>query len=100
MRIMKSLSVLFLLLVLPVVAVAQASDSICHPRHELQISPIPLVGAGVVAMAANGAERSVPADGGTKSHNRLDDVLQFSPLVATWGLKACGVEGRSDWKRQ
>ncbi|WP_407404079.1 phosphatase PAP2 family protein [Sodaliphilus sp.] len=96
---MKSLSVFFLLLVLPVVAVAQASDSICHPRHELQISPIPLVGAGVVAMAANGAERSVPADGGTKSHNRLDDVLQFSPLVATWGLKACGVEGRSDWKR-
>lgn len=99
MKIMKSLSVFFLLLVLPVVVVAQTTDSICHPLHELQISPAPLVGAGLVAMATNGAERTVLADGGTKSHNRLDDVLQFSPLVATWGLKACGVEGRSDWKR-
>ncbi|MGQ1929470.1 phosphatase PAP2 family protein [Ornithobacterium rhinotracheale] len=32
-------------------------------------------------------------------HNKIDDIAQFSPAMAAFGLKALGVEGKNNWKK-
>jgi membrane-associated phospholipid phosphatase len=58
-----------------------------------------LVGAGIVLSAADLQTRQLRTDYLPSFRYRYDDYLQFSPLAITYGLKLCGVEGRSSWER-
>lgn len=58
-----------------------------------------LVGAGVVLSAADLQTRELRTDYLPSFRYHYDDYLQFSPLALTYGLKLCGVEGRSSWER-
>ena len=58
-----------------------------------------LVGAGIVLSAADLQTRELRTDYLPSFRYRYDDYLQFSPLAITYGLKLCGVEGRSSWER-
>ena len=58
-----------------------------------------LVGAGIVLSAADLQTRALRTDYLPTFRYRYDDYLQFSPLALTYGLKLCGVEGRSSWER-
>lgn len=65
---------------------------------------IPYVGLGLVASGF--AVRSQKEDFRElrhyfkpNFHTTWDNYTQYTPFLAAWALKACGVEGRSSWKR-
>lgn len=58
-----------------------------------------LVGAGVILSAADIQTRELRTDYLPTFRYRYDDYLQFAPAVLAYGLRLCGVEGRSSWER-
>ncbi|MBQ0114888.1 MAG: phosphatase PAP2 family protein [Bacteroidales bacterium] len=69
------------------------------PVRELSFAGVPFVTGGFVAKANNEDFRKARTDLEPDYHHTIDNMTQFAPVVATWGLKALGVEGRSGWAR-
>lgn len=58
-----------------------------------------LIGGGIILSAADHQTRALRTDYLPSFRYHYDDYLQFSPLALAYGLKFCGVEGRSSWER-
>ncbi len=54
---------------------------------------------GFIAKADKKNFRRARVDFEPKFHNTMDNYTQYIPLAAVWGMKAFGVEGRSNWPR-
>ena len=60
---------------------------------------VPLIVSGLIVKSNDDHFRSLRNAYISTFRNHYDDYLQYVPLVATFGLKAAGVEGRSSWGR-
>ena len=60
---------------------------------------VPLIVSGLIVKSNDDHFRSLRNAYIPIFRNHYDDYLQYVPLVATFGLKAAGVEGRSSWGR-
>lgn len=69
------------------------------PVKEFSFTPIPLLLNGFVAKTVKRDFRKARVDFEPKFHKRFDDYIQYIPLATAWGLRALGVEGRSNWPR-
>lgn len=59
----------------------------------------PLIVGGVAMMYYDRDFRELRNDYSPKFNRHYDDYLQYAPLALTWGLKTCGLRGRSSWGR-
>lgn len=69
------------------------------PGKEFSFTTIPLVLGGFIVKADKKNFRRARTDLEPQFHNVLDNFTQYIPLATAWGLKAFGVEGRSNWSR-
>ena len=60
---------------------------------------VPLIIGGVISHGIDKHFRSMRNTYMPNYKCRVDDYLQYAPLVAQFGVKACGVKGRSSWGR-
>lgn len=60
---------------------------------------VPLIVSGLIVKSNDDHFRSLRNAYISTFRNHYDDYLQYVPLVATFGLKAAGVEGQSSWGR-
>ncbi len=68
-------------------------------KRDMTLASVPYVTLGVALHAVKRDVRKVNNDINEGFHNKADDYIQYSPLLLTWGLKATGYEGRSQWGR-
>ena len=68
-------------------------------KRDLSLTSVPYLTLGFVAHAIKHDIRKINHDINWGFHNKLDDYLQFAPLALTYGLKATGYQGRSQWGR-
>lgn len=68
-------------------------------RRDLSLASVPYITLGIIAHAYKRDIRKVNNDLNSGFHNKADDYIQYAPLLLTWGLKATGYEGRSQWGR-
>jgi len=68
-------------------------------KRDLTLASVPYIVFGVTAHSIKRDIRKVNNDINTGFHNRADDYLQWAPLALTYGLKATGYQGRSQWGR-
>jgi len=68
-------------------------------KRDLSLASAPYITLGIAFHAIKRDIRKVNSDINGGFHNKADDYVQFAPLVLTWGLKATGYEGRSQWGR-
>lgn len=68
-------------------------------KRDLTFASVPYLTLGIALRAIKRDVRKVNTDINSGFHNKVDDYLQYSPLVFTYGLKATGYEGRSQWGR-
>ncbi|WP_418982168.1 phosphatase PAP2 family protein [Alistipes sp.] len=59
----------------------------------------PLILGGVAMMYYDRDFRELRNDYSPKFNRHYDNYLQYAPLALTWGMKACGLKGRSSWGR-
>ncbi len=69
------------------------------PVKEFSFTTVPLVAGGFIVKGIKKNFRRARVDFEPKFHNTMDNYTQYVPLAAAWGLKAFGVEGRSNWSR-
>ena len=67
--------------------------------YKMLYAGVPLVGAGIALSSSNENFKSFRNEYARQYHTRYDDYLQYSPALVMLGMKACGVEGRSSWRR-
>lgn len=68
-------------------------------KRDLTLASLPYVAFGGAAHAIKKDVRKVNRDINSGFHNKADDYIQYAPLALTWGLKAAGYKGRSQWGR-
>ena len=68
-------------------------------KRDLSLASVPYITLGLAAHAIKRDIRKVNNDINSGFHNRADDYIQYAPMVLTYGLKATGYEGRSQWGR-
>lgn len=68
-------------------------------KRDLSLASVPYIVLGITAHSIKRDIRKVNSDINTGFHNRADDYLQWAPLALTYGLKATGYQGRSQWGR-
>ena len=68
-------------------------------KRDLSLASVPYIVLGITAHSIKRDVRKVNNDINTGFHNRADDYIQWAPLALTYGLKATGYEGRSQWGR-
>lgn len=68
-------------------------------KRDLTLASVPYIVLGITTHAIKRDVRKVNNDINTGFHNRADDYLQWAPMALTYGLKATGYEGRSQWGR-
>lgn len=68
-------------------------------KRDLTLSSVPYIALGIAAHAIKRDVRKVNNDINSGFHNKADDYIQYAPLALTWGLKAAGYKGRSQWGR-
>ena len=68
-------------------------------KRDMTFASVPYLTLGIALHAIKRDVRKVNNDINEGFHNRADDYIQYSPLLLTWGLKAAGYEGRSQWGR-
>ena len=68
-------------------------------KRDLTLASVPYIVLGVSAHAIKRDVRKVNNDINTGFHNRADDYIQWAPMALTYGLKAFGYQGRSQWGR-
>ncbi len=111
---LSTLQLLLSLLLLPFAAQAQA-DSLpagggnsfaqrfehhtSSKAYRMTFVSVPLIVGGTVMMSFDRDFRELRNGYSEQFDHDYDDYLQYSPLVLTYGLKACGVRSRSSWGR-
>ena len=68
-------------------------------KRDFTLASVPYLTLGIAFHAIKKDVRKVNSDINKGFHNKADDYLQYAPLALTWGLKATGYEGRSQWGR-
>ena len=68
-------------------------------KRDLSLASVPYIFFGITTHAIKRDIRKVNNDINSGFHNRADDYIQFAPMLLTYGLKATGYEGRSQWGR-
>ena len=68
-------------------------------KRDLTLASVPYIVLGITAHTIKRDVRKVNTDINTGFHNRADDYIQWAPLALTYGLKATGYQGRSQWGR-
>lgn len=68
-------------------------------RRDMTLACVPYLTLGFALHAIKQDIRKVNTDINEGFHNKADDYIQYAPLLLTWGLKATGYEGRSQWGR-
>jgi len=68
-------------------------------KRDLSFASVPYIALGFAARAVKKDIRKVNLDINAGFHNKADDYVQYAPLALTYGLKAFGYEGRSQWGR-
>ena len=68
-------------------------------KRDLTLASVPYIVLGITAHAIKRDVRKINSDINTGFHNRADDYIQWAPLALTYGLKATGYQGRSQWGR-
>lgn len=68
-------------------------------KRDLSLASVPYITLGLAAHGFKRDVRKVNNDINYGFHNRADDYIQYAPLALTWGLKATGYQGRSQWGR-
>jgi len=68
-------------------------------KRDLTLASVPYIVLGITAHAIKRDVRKINSDINTGFHNRADDYIQWAPLALTYGLKAFGYQGRSQWGR-
>ena len=68
-------------------------------KRDMTLASVPYLTLGAALHAVKRDVRKVNNDINEGFHNKADDYIQYSPLLLTWGLKATGYEGRSQWGR-
>ena len=68
-------------------------------KRDLTLASVPYIALGIAAHAIKKDIRKVNNDINSGFHNRADDYIQYAPMLLTYGLKATGYEGRSQWGR-
>lgn len=68
-------------------------------KRDLSLASVPYIALGIAAHAIKRDVRKINNDINSGFHNRADDYLQYAPIALTYGLKATGYQGRSQWGR-
>ena len=68
-------------------------------KRDMTLACVPYLTLGFALHAIKRDIRKVNTDINGGFRNRADDYIQYAPLLFTWGLKATGYEGRSQWGR-
>jgi hypothetical protein len=68
-------------------------------KRDLSLASVPYLTLGIALHAIKRDVRKVNNDINEGFHNKADDYVQYAPMLLTWGLKATGYEGRSQWGR-
>lgn len=68
-------------------------------KRDMTLASVPYLTLGIALHAVKRDVRKVNNDINEGFHNKADDYIQYSPLLLTWGLKATGYKGRSQWGR-
>ena len=68
-------------------------------KRDLTLASVPYIALGFASQGFKKDIRKVNNDINSGFRVKVDDYLQYSPLVFTYGLKATGYEGRSQWGR-
>lgn len=68
-------------------------------KRDLSLASVPYIVLGITTHAIKRDIRKVNNDINSGFHNRADDYIQYAPMLLTYGLKATGYEGRSQWGR-
>ena len=68
-------------------------------KRDLSLASVPYIALGLAGHAFKKDVRKINHDINFGFHNKVDDYLQYTPLALTYGLKAGGYEGRSQWGR-
>ena len=111
----KMLSFLFMMIFIPSVR-AQWKDStrFINKEHEFETTynkisenkvyqmlrvPVPLFAISAITYGQGDKFRTLRNTHTPNFHYRYDDFLQYTPLLAVYGMKLGGVESRSSWPR-
>ena len=81
------------------VSIGQGKQQYWTVKRDLSLASVPYITLGFALRAVKRDVRKVNLDINSGFHNKADDYLQYAPLVFTYGLKATGYEGRSQWGR-
>ena len=68
-------------------------------KRDLTLASIPYLTLGIALHTIKRDVRKVNNDINKGFHNKADDYIQYAPMLLTYGLKATGYEGRSQWGR-
>ena len=68
-------------------------------KRDLSLASVPYIIFGITTHSIKRDIRKVNNDINSGFHNRADDYIQFAPMLLTYGLKATGYQGRSQWGR-
>lgn len=74
-------------------SLAAQRDSLGHGR--LTVVAAPLIMGGAAMTFCDRDFRGLRNSYAVGFRHDYDDYLQYAPLAVAWGLKACGVKGRS-----
>lgn len=69
------------------------------PRHEMELTSVPLISFGFLAKGQKKNFRAARNNFIPSYKNGMDDYIQFAPAVTTYVLNLAGYEGRSSFKR-
>lgn len=67
--------------------------------YRMTFVSVPLIVGGTIMMSYDRDFRELRNGYSERFHHDYDDYLQYAPLALTYGLKVCGVRGRSSWGR-
>ena len=68
-------------------------------KRDMTLASVPYIALGIALHAVKRDVRKVNSDINDGFNNKVDDYLQYAPLALTYGLKATGYQGRSQWGR-
>ena len=68
-------------------------------KRDMTLASVPYITLGAALHAIKKDVRKVNNDINDGFHNKVDDYIQYAPLVLTYGLKATGYQGRSQWEQ-
>jgi hypothetical protein len=80
------------------------ADTAAYKFNILKIvAPVGMIGAGVMGLTSDwveGRNRDVNEEiqENIRRRNRIDNVVQYLPSAALYGLRLCGVKGKHDYK--